>query len=161
MDCNTSFSKNAMSRRGRKVCAGDSLSKQNLNNSFSSSSDDINLDSFQYWLKFVHKDHHGQPLSPQSVMRVKNRVKELTSGQGVGYVKWPRGVKFYGRNGRNDQKVVDLTTNYEQLLKEAKEFMREHGEDPGNGWLLTYPISKLLQYQKFVMQQRLRVRHED
>lgn len=87
-----------------------------------------------------------EELSSQNTNGVMRQVYKLSEGEGVTYKHWPDGVYFY-KNIR-----VDMTYDFTKLYNEAVSFEDKYGRDLGNGWLLRHPISKLGNFQNFLLE---------
>ena len=133
---------------------GPNNTAETSNYSIDPTCDEINMDEFQHWLGTIHKGSKGNPISHANFRSVLNRARDLISGRGVTYKNWPSGRKFFGHNNTSASSIVDITTNYELLLQEAKDFEKKYGRDKGNGWLLQHPIKKLMLYQQYVRERR-------
>ena len=125
--------------------AGSTVELRNITNP---RDNQIYLDEFEHWLRDIHVGPSGKPLSESNARSVKNRVKDLITGKGIGYKNWPGHVIF------NRGRIVTLDTDLEQLLKTAKQYEDDYGRDLGNGWLMKHPIKKLILYKKFIVGRR-------
>ena len=83
-----------------------------------------------------------------------NRVKDLTSGRGIGYKNWPADIRFCGPTDVIRKGPVTLEYNLHSLLQDAKEFENKHGRDKGNGWVVQHPVRKLILYKDYITESR-------
>lgn len=107
------------------------------------------------YLREEERMANGEPLSEQNVRNVMRQVKKFCSGEGVEYKHWPKGTKFL------EGEELHLGMDFELMLKAAKDFEDEYGRDKGNGWLLRHPITKLGNYQRWVLENEIREAHLD
>jgi len=101
------------------------------------------LDEMTFWLKHTPHGPSQKVVSAANANCVMRQVKKLVSGQGVSYTRWPADVVFY-----KDRPVNLQTTNFENMVQEAKAHEARYGQDLGHGWLLTHPIKKLHLFQQ-------------
>mmetsp|Transcript_11887 Transcript_11887/g.18236 ORF Transcript_11887/g.18236 Transcript_11887/m.18236 type:complete len:246 (+) Transcript_11887:183-920(+) len=98
---------------------------------------------------FEHYLVHNDKISDQNLRSVMRQVSKLVNGEGVRYESprygWPEGNYF--RKGFK----VSPTDDFVELMLEAEECENEWGRDRGNGWLLSHPLKKLLNFQQFVL----------
>lgn len=88
--------------------------------------------------------------SEKNIKNVVRQVKKFLSGDGIPYKNWPDGVRFMEDN------PVNLSMDFDQLHEEAKAFEKRYGKDKGNGWLLLHPITKLGNYKRYVLEEKIR-----
>uniref|UniRef100_A0A7S3KY91 Uncharacterized protein n=1 Tax=Amphora coffeiformis TaxID=265554 RepID=A0A7S3KY91_9STRA len=114
-------------------------------------------DDWEFLLKKYRREHSQNPdktwftqfenfwrseLSKGTFQKIMLQVGKLSDGTGVGYQHWPSNIFFH------KDKAVDLSTDFEELLRQAKEYEHKYGTDIGKGWLLRIPISKLIIFQE-------------
>mmetsp|Transcript_12093 Transcript_12093/g.18195 ORF Transcript_12093/g.18195 Transcript_12093/m.18195 type:complete len:291 (-) Transcript_12093:118-990(-) len=80
--------------------------------------------------------------SPDNVRQTMDKITKLANGYGVEHRR-SRKPGYVFQKGHN----VNLGYDLQELLWEAKEWVDEHGGDPGNGWLIVHPVKKLWMYQ--------------
>mmetsp|Transcript_22317 Transcript_22317/g.32945 ORF Transcript_22317/g.32945 Transcript_22317/m.32945 type:complete len:245 (+) Transcript_22317:82-816(+) len=101
------------------------------------------LDLFETYL--VRNDK----ISDQNLRSVMRQVRKLANGEGIRYESprygWPEGKYF--RKGFK----ISPSDDFVELMMEAEECENEWGRDRGNGWLLSHPLKKLLNFQQFVL----------
>jgi hypothetical protein len=119
--------------------------------------DEINIKEFEDWLRNCTSTSgkEKRPMSDSNARSVINRVKDLTSGRGIGYKNWPEKIRFCGPTDSITRKgPVTLSYNLHSLLQDAKEFEIEYGRDKGNGWLVQHPVKKLILYKDYITESR-------
>ena len=109
---------------------------------YKTGNDTLNLVEFEHWLRNVHLGARKNALSNANVRSVMIRVSDMVFGRGITYNRWPSHINFYGGT------KIDLTFDFDKLLKEAGEYEDRYGKDLGHGWLLKHPLKKLLLYKK-------------
>ena len=117
---------------------------------------EINIKEFEDWLRKC-KSTSGteqRPISDSNARSVINRVKDLTSGRGIGYKNWPADIRFCGPTDSIRKGPITLEYNLHSLLQDAKEFENKHGRDKGNGWLVQHPVKKLILYKDYITECR-------
>ncbi|OEU16157.1 hypothetical protein FRACYDRAFT_238745 [Fragilariopsis cylindrus CCMP1102] len=117
---------------------------------------EINTKEFEDWLRKC-KSTSGKeqrPISDSNARSVINRVKDLTSGRGIGYKNWPADIRFCGPTDSIRKGPITLEYNLHSLLQDAKEFENKHGRDKGNGWLVQHPVKKLILYKDYITECR-------
>jgi hypothetical protein len=101
------------------------------------------LQTFQEFL-----DRHDK-ISDQNARNVMRQVRKLVLGEGVRYESpkyaWPEGCYFLRGT------KVTLASDFVDLLQQASEAEDRWGQDRGNGWLLSHPLKKLLNFQQFIL----------
>jgi hypothetical protein len=101
------------------------------------------LQTFQEFL-----DLHDK-ISDQNARNVMRQVRKLVKGEGIRYESpkygWPADC-FFLRGTK-----VTLASDFVDLLQQAVEAEDRWGHDRGNGWLLSHPLKKLLNFQQFVL----------
>jgi hypothetical protein len=106
---------------------------------------------FEMFLTSVPHGSISKVASPSNAKSVLRQVKKLVTGEGIGYIQWPRNIIFA------EHRVVTLDDDFHVLLLEAKHYEDTYGRDTGNGWLVRHPLKKLLlfqSYQQHLQQQR-------
>lgn len=102
-----------------------------------------NMEAFYDWLGETTRFHKA--VGTDNRKSVVRRVLKLVTGAGVHYGSatygWPEDVIF--RKGE----PVSLQDELEQIKEDAKDFEATHGRDHGNGWLLNYPLQKMILYR--------------
>ena len=109
---------------------------------------EINPAEFAHWLGKIHRGQRGNPLSEANFKSVMNRVRDLASGDGISYGRWPAKVRFH-----KDQ-PFNLSVDFHAMLLEAKRYESRYGKDLGNGWLLSHPIKKVALFKEYVETKR-------
>lgn len=102
------------------------------------------IDEMHDFLLAVPHGRGHKTISQENARSVIRQVRLLTSGKGITYHHWNEGVVF--AKGR---RIDLLSTNFDDLLFEAKQFELDNGKDRGNGWLLQHPITKMQIYQEY------------
>uniref|UniRef100_A0A7S1ZUF6 Uncharacterized protein n=1 Tax=Trieres chinensis TaxID=1514140 RepID=A0A7S1ZUF6_TRICV len=112
------------------------------------------LKTAQDWMddmnNFLLKVPHGggnRTVSEDNARTVMRQVEKMVSGAGVTYHHWPSKIVF----AKN--RAIDLSTNFDELYREAEEYENKYGRDLGNGWLMRHPIVKLKNYQVWRLEQ--------
>mmetsp|Transcript_18390 Transcript_18390/g.26130 ORF Transcript_18390/g.26130 Transcript_18390/m.26130 type:complete len:278 (+) Transcript_18390:80-913(+) len=104
------------------------------------------IDEMHDFLLAVPHGRGHKTISQDNARAVIRQVRLLTSGEGITYHHWKEGVVF-----AKDRRIDLLSTNFDELLFEAKQFEVDNGKDRGNGWLLQHPITKMQIYQEYLL----------
>jgi len=94
------------------------------------------LDDMRHFLRNILMN------SPDNVRQTMDKITKLANGYGVEHRR-SRESGYVFQKGHD----VHLGYDLQELLWEAKEWVEEHGGDPGNGWLIVHPVKKLWTYQ--------------
>lgn len=103
------------------------------------------VDGMDTWLEKVVK------VSTSNKRNIMGKVKKLCAGEGLHLSTWNDDIMFVSGY------PVRLSMDFGEMLEDAKKYEDKYGEDKGHGWGLRHPIKKLHEYQKYVLEQVLRV----
>ena len=109
---------------------------------------DLNEDRLNGMFRWMTEVPHGQFNKTTSVWNatdVMRRVRLLAAGEGVAYTHWGPDVAFYRGT------PLDLSFDFDIVLKDADDFQTLHGKDRTGGRLLRHPITKLKLYKAFLL----------
>ena len=96
------------------------------------------------WLENVVK------VSKTNKRNIMIKVEKLSQGTGLQVHGWPSDIYFM--KGYK----VNLSMDFDDMLKEEKAYETKYGKDKSNGWGLRHPVSNLRKYQKYVLEEKLR-----
>ena len=96
------------------------------------------------WLDNVAK------VSQNNKRNIMLKVGKLCGGEGIQVHGWPADV-FFMKGYK-----VNLSMDFDDMLKEEKAYETKFGKDKSNGWGLRHPISNLRKYQKYVLEEKIR-----
>lgn len=80
--------------------------------------------------------------SADNIRQTMDKVRRLANGQGVQH-RQSRKLGYVFQKGV----ATNLGDDLQELLFDAKDWVDEHGGDPGRGWLIVHPVKKLWTYQ--------------
>ena len=90
-----------------------------------------------------------QGLFGQYLSKMCQQVKKLIKGEKISCKNWPDGVGF-------KPDPITLGTNFCDLREQAILYEEKHGEDISHGYALRLPISKLIGYQAYYYECKLK-----
>ena len=101
------------------------------------------LPDFEKFLQQVPHGRNNRVCSGANVRSVIRSCMLLSSGAGVTYRHWKKGISFC------QGQVVDLKSDLGFLHEKSLNFEQQHGKDRSNGWLMSHPLHKLHLYQQY------------
>lgn len=102
------------------------------------------VNDMREWLEKVVK------ATDETQKTVLEKVEKLCDGAGLQISTWPDDVSFM------EGYEVNLSMDFDHMLNETKAQEAKYGQDPDDGWAMRRPIQFLCNYQRYVLEEKLR-----